>query len=57
MSSDGRLEPLRAALDGEEDGFGRNSSLKELWTDFGWFFGGEQVMRNRADPMTGSRVQ
>jgi hypothetical protein len=56
-SSDGGLESLRAALKGKKESFGLNSGWKELWTGFGRLFEEEQVMRNRADPMAGSRVQ
>jgi len=56
-SSDDELESWRAALESENDGFGRISGSRELWAGFGRSFEGEEVMRNRADPMTGSRVQ
>jgi len=56
-SSDGGLELWRIALESEKDGFGRNSGSRELWIGFGQLFEGEWMMRNRADPMAGSRVQ
>jgi len=56
-SSDDGLESWRAALESENDGFGRISGSRELWTGFGQLVEGEGMMRNRAYPMTGSRVQ
>jgi len=56
-SSDDGLELRRAALEGENDGFGRISNSKGLWIGFGRLLEGGWMMRNRADPMAGSRVQ
>jgi len=56
-SSDDGLEPRRAALESEKEGFGRKSSSRGMWTGFGQLFEGEEMMRNQADPMAGSRVQ
>jgi len=41
LSSDDELELRRAALEGEKDGFGRNSNLKGLWIGFGQLLEGE----------------
>jgi len=56
-SSDDELESWRTALESENDGFGWISGSRELWAGFGRSFEEEEAMRNRADPMTGSRVQ